>query len=147
MEVQHSQLSSYRNWGTLEYHFTLILIVLLRKIRHRKVTSPAPEPTMGFTYDPASQVTNILHQLGATGPTINQAAYTYNGVGNRESLTDRRGIQNFGYDNLDRLTSASHPLLGTPQAFAYDAVRGGSENSDSVISGSLASPTPPGGAN
>ncbi len=76
----------------------------------------------GFSYDPASQVTNILHQLGASGPTINQAAYTYNGVGNRESLTDRRGIQNFGYDNLDRLTSASHPLLGTPQSFAYDLV-------------------------
>ena len=75
-----------------------------------------------FRYDPASQVTNILHQLGATGPTINQAAYTYNGVGNRESLTDRRGIQNFGYDTLDRLTSASHPLLGTPQSFAYYAV-------------------------
>ncbi|MFO0700129.1 MAG: lipid II-degrading bacteriocin [Nitrospira sp.] len=76
----------------------------------------------GFRYDPASQVTNILHQLGASGPTINQAAYTYNGVGNRESLTDRRGVQNFGYDNLDRLTSASHPLLGTAQSFAYDAV-------------------------
>jgi len=76
----------------------------------------------GFRYDPASQVQQILHQLGANGPTINQAAYTYNGVGNRESLTDRRGIQNFGYDNLDRLTSASHPLLGTPQAFAYDPV-------------------------
>ncbi len=75
-----------------------------------------------YTYDPASQVTNILHQLGATGPTINQAAYTYNGVGNRDSLTDRRGIQNFGYDTLDRLTSASHPLLGTAQAFSYDPV-------------------------
>ena len=75
-----------------------------------------------YTYDPASQVTAILHQLGASGPTINQAAYTYNGVGNRESLTDRRGVQNFGYDTLDRLTSASHPLLGTAQAFAYDAV-------------------------
>ena len=36
--------------------------------------------------------------------------------------TDRRGPQTFGYDTLDRLTSASHPLLGTPQAFAYDAV-------------------------
>ena len=72
-----------------------------------------------YTYDPASQVQQILHKLGATGPTINQAAYS---VGNRESLTDRRGIQNFGYDNLDRLTSASHPLLGTPQSFAYDAV-------------------------
>lgn len=75
-----------------------------------------------YTYDPASQVTNILHQLGATGPTINQAAYTHNGVGNRESLMDRCGVQNFGYDTLDRLTSASHPLLGTAQSFAYDAV-------------------------
>ncbi len=75
-----------------------------------------------YTYDPASQVTTIVHKLGATGPTINEAAYTYNGIGNRNSLTDRRGVQNFGYDNLDRLTSASHPLLGTPQSFAYDPV-------------------------
>ncbi|CUS39092.1 conserved hypothetical protein [Candidatus Nitrospira nitrosa] len=92
----------------------------------RKVEFELPltcdELTEGFRYDPALQVQQILHQLGATRPTINQAAYTYTGVGNRESLTDRRGIQNFGYDNLDRLTSASHPLLGTPQSFAYDAV-------------------------
>ncbi len=85
-------------------------------------TLTCDQMAQGFTYDPASQVTNILHQLGATGPTINQAAYTYNGLGNRASLTDRRGSQAFGYNNLDRLTSASHPLLGTPQAFAYDAV-------------------------
>ena len=76
----------------------------------------------GLPYDPASQVTNILHQLTATSTQINQAAYAYNAVGNRTSLTDRRGAQAFGYDALDRLTSASHPLLATPQAFAYDAV-------------------------
>lgn len=76
----------------------------------------------GFRYDPASQVTQILHQLTATSTQINQAAYAYNGVGNRTSLTDRRGSQAFGYDNLDRLTSASHPLLGTAQSFAYDPV-------------------------
>ena len=76
----------------------------------------------GLSYDPASQVTNILHQLTATSTQINKADYLYNGVGNRTSLTDKRGAQVFGYDNLDRLTSASHPLLGTPQAFAYDAV-------------------------
>ena len=75
-----------------------------------------------YSYDPASQVTNVLHQLTATSTTINQAGYLYNNVGNRTSLTDRRGAQAFGYDNLDRLTSASHPLLATPQAFAYDAV-------------------------
>ena len=77
---------------------------------------------MGFSYDPASQVTNILHQLTSTSMPINKADYVYNPVGNRTSLTDRRGNQAFGYDQLDRLTSASHPLLLDPQAFAYDAV-------------------------
>jgi RHS repeat-associated protein len=77
---------------------------------------------MALPYDPASQVTQILQQLTATSAQINQTAYAYNNVGNRRSLTDRRGSQAFGYDPLDRLTSASHPLLATPQAFAYDAV-------------------------
>ncbi len=75
-----------------------------------------------YSYDLASQVTNILHQLTATSTQINKADYVYNPVGNRTSLTDRRGNQAFGYDQLDRLTSASHPLLLDPQAFAYDAV-------------------------
>ncbi len=44
-----------------------------------------------YTYDPASQVTYILHQLTATSTQINKADYLYNGVGNRTSLTDRRG--------------------------------------------------------
>jgi YD repeat-containing protein len=43
-------------------------------------------------------------------------------VGNRTSLTDKRGAQAFGYDNLDRLTSATHPLPPTSQTFAYDPV-------------------------
>ena len=67
-------------------------------------------------------MTNILHQLTAGATPINQAEYVYNPVGNRTALTDRRGAQTFGYDQLDRLTSASHPLLLDPQAFAYDAV-------------------------
>ena len=35
---------------------------------------------MALSYDPASQVTNILHQLTATSTQINQAAYAYNPV-------------------------------------------------------------------
>ena len=62
------------------------------------------------------------HQLTATSTQINKADYVYNPVGNRTNLTDRRGNQAFGYDQLARLTSASHPLLLDPQAFAYDAV-------------------------
>ncbi len=75
-----------------------------------------------YTYDPASQVTNILHQLTATSTPVNKADYVYNNVGNRTSLTDRRGVQAFGYDSLDRLTSATHPVLPTSQTFAYDPV-------------------------
>jgi YD repeat-containing protein len=75
-----------------------------------------------YSYDPASQVTNILHKITATNSPINNADYLYNNVGNRTSLTDKRGVQNFGYDNLDRLTSATHPLPPTSQTFTYDAV-------------------------
>ena len=45
----------------------------------------------------------------------------YNTVGRRTSLTDRRGTQAFGYDALDRLTSATHPLT-FDQTFSYDPV-------------------------
>jgi YD repeat-containing protein len=82
-----------------------------------------------YQYDPASQVTQILHQLTATNSQINKADYAYNNVGNRTSLTDRRGAQTFGYDTLDRLTSASHPLLLDPQTFAYDPVGNRTTNS------------------
>jgi YD repeat-containing protein len=71
-----------------------------------KINILTPTPTIT-----ASQVTNILHKLTATSMPINKADYVYNPVGNRTSLTDRRGNQAFGYDQLDRLTSASHPLL------------------------------------
>lgn len=77
----------------------------------------------GFSYDPASQVTAISHQLTALSQQINKAEYLYNGVGNRTSLTDRRGTQTFGYDTLDQLSSASHPLLGTPQGFGCEQSR------------------------
>ncbi|MGH7260610.1 MAG: RHS repeat-associated core domain-containing protein [Nitrospiraceae bacterium] len=89
----------------------------------RRTSAMLPNGTQTtYTYDPASQVTNILHKIVATSAQINKADYVYNNVGNRMSLTDRRGAQAFGYDSLDRLTSASHPLLGTPQAFSYDPV-------------------------
>ena len=89
--------------------------------RRTSMTLPNGTSTT-YTYDPASQLTNILHQIVSSATQINQAAYAYNPVGNRTSLTDRRGAQAFGYDTLDRVTSASHPLLATPQAFAYDPV-------------------------
>lgn len=93
-----------------------------RQHAHQTIPLTYDELAEGLPYNPASQVTNIRHQLTATSTQINKADYVYNPVGNRASLTNRRGSQVFGYDTLDRLTSASHPLLATPQAFAYDPV-------------------------
>jgi len=65
---------------------------------HKVSTLTCDELAEALPYGPASQVTNILHQIVATSTTINQAGYLYNAVGNRTSLTDRRGSQAFGYD-------------------------------------------------
>ena len=90
---------------------------------------------MGVSYDPASQVTQVLHQVQGTSAHMNKAEYLYNPVGNRTSLTDRRGSQAFGYDPLDRLISASHPLLATPQVFGYDPVGNRTTNGSVVNAG------------
>ena len=92
------------------------------RLAHQVTALTYDDLAEGLQYDPASQVTNIVHQIGASSTQINKADYLYNNVGNRTSLTDRRGPQTFGYDTLDRLTSASHPLLGTPQAVTCDPV-------------------------
>jgi len=88
--------------------------------RRTSVTLPNGTQTT-YTYDPASQVTSLLHKIVSSAAQINKADYVYNTVGNRTSLTDRRGVQSFGYDGLDRLTSATHPLT-FDQTFAYDLV-------------------------
>ena len=89
--------------------------------RRTSLTLPNGTQT-SYNYDTASQITNILHKITATNTSINNADYLYNQVGNRVQLTDRRGTQTFGYDNLDRLISATHPLPPTSQTFAYDPV-------------------------
>ena len=42
---------------------------------HRDAAFAYDEPAEALRYDPASQVTNILHQLTATSAPINQATY------------------------------------------------------------------------
>jgi RHS repeat-associated protein len=88
--------------------------------RRTSVTLPNGTQTT-YTYDPARQVTSILHQIASTNNTINNIAYSYDAVGNRTQLSDRRGTQMYGYDSLNRLASATHPLL-FDQNFSYDSV-------------------------
>ena len=54
-----------------------------------------------YSYDAASQLLSLVHQLGAT--TINSFAYTYDKVGNRKSKADNNGTANYTYYTLNRL--------------------------------------------
>jgi len=70
------------------------------------------------TYDDAGQVQEITHARGLT--TLQSFAYDYDDVGNRASVTTGAGTESYGYDDLNRITSASYP--GGPNvSYTYDA--------------------------
>jgi len=81
-----------------------------------------------YAYNAASELTSLTYKQGAT--TLGDLTYTYEPAGNRIKIGG-----SFARTNLPP----------APATTTYNANRGGSGNSDSVISGSLASPTPPGG--
>lgn len=90
-----------------------------------------------YTYDAASQLTGIIHKRTSDNSIIAQTGYTYDNAGNRTSMTDTAGTHNCGYDDLHRLTSASHPTGSAldikNETFSYDAV--GNRLSDAVRTG------------
>lgn len=79
-----------------------------------------------LAYDAASQVTQIIHQKTNDQTAVAFVNYAYDASGNRTTLSESAGTHSFGYDSLDRLTSASHPagsnLPVLSEAFAFDAV-------------------------
>jgi RHS repeat-associated protein len=68
-----------------------------------------------YRYDSASRLLGILHAAGAT--TLDSLEYALDANGNRTSITDGDGVTSFGYDELNRLTSADYPAIpGGPGA-------------------------------
>jgi len=113
----------------------------------------------GFGYDAVNRRTSLSHPNGAdttysydtlsclTGiqavkdaATILTLAYGYDDVGNRTSKNVGDHLENYGYDDLDRLTSVSRTGVGeNTWRFGYDAV--GNRTSTQVGSGEVVSPT------
>src|SRR4029077_11625531 len=74
-----------------------------------------------YTFDAASQLLSLSHQLGGT--TVDSFGYSYDNVGNRKSKADNNGTANYTYDTLNRLVQAINPLPGNPlENYAYDTV-------------------------
>jgi RHS repeat-associated protein len=77
--------------------------------------------TTSYQYDAAGRVLDLIHQIGATN--IAAFNYTYDKVGNRTSMTDEYGTHSYIYDQLYRLTQATHPQPANPlENFDYDPV-------------------------
>ncbi|MCZ6789325.1 MAG: hypothetical protein O7D33_05215 [Chloroflexi bacterium] len=94
--------------------------------------------TAAYTYDEASQLTELLNTIGVT--TISRFAYTYDAASNRITRTTTNGIANYDYDALNRLTDATQPdpvdpLQQLTEAFQYDPV--GNRTSSHLATGQV----------
>ncbi|MGI8836313.1 MAG: Ig-like domain-containing protein [Pyrinomonadaceae bacterium] len=75
--------------------------------------------TATYTYDGLDRLTRLRDTKGRVVITDNQ--YSYNSAGNISQNIDQSGTHVYGYDTLERLTSATY--TGTPnETYAYDGV-------------------------
>jgi len=82
---------------------------------------------LSMRHAPASEL-DILTHLKLPSTTIAVFDYAPDPVGNRDTLTETRptfsitnGLNDFGYDLVNRLTSATHPTIST-ENYTYDPV-------------------------
>ncbi len=109
-----NQLSGVTDWSngitTIQYD---------NKGRRSGITL-ANGASQNYAYDNADRLTNIFYAAASATP-IGSIAYTYDNADRLTSLSDAEGTTNFGYDSLNRLTSAAYPS-STPTTYSYDAV-------------------------
>jgi RHS repeat-associated protein len=72
-----------------------------------------------YSYDGLDRLTRLKDAKGTSIIADNQ--YSYNSAGEIMQNIDQSGVHAYGYDAVDRLTSASYPATGN-EAYAYDAV-------------------------
>ena len=74
-----------------------------------------------YSYDSANRLLSLAYQI--SGVNIESFSYAHDKVGNRTSMTDLSGAHAYGYDNLYRLLSATHPQPANPaELYTFDPV-------------------------
>jgi len=143
-DVNGNRTSMTSPWGTTSYTYDalnrltsltnpdgkLITFAYDALGRRTRLTYPNGTETT-YAYDAASQLTQVLHRKVADSTALAFSNYGYDAAGNRTSMQDITGSHGYGYDDLHRLISASHPTLPN-ETFAYDAV--GNRLNDALIS-------------
>jgi RHS repeat-associated protein len=77
--------------------------------------------TTTYAYQNNNWLSSITHKAPG-GATLQSFAYTYDQNGNRVSQADSTGSTSYGYDALNRLTSAAYPGTYGSWTWAYDTV-------------------------
>lgn len=85
-----------------------------------------------MNYYPNNRLQSIQFSDGT--PSI---SYTYDGNGNRMSMTDGTGIKSYGYDKLNRLTSVTDLARNFTLTYTYDAVGNRKTLQNSMIPGTI----------
>ena len=79
-----------------------------------------------YGFDAAGQIAQIVHRKTSDQSVIAFTNYTHDNSGNRTVIEDAHGTNTYGYDQLNWLTSASHPGASTlpikEETFAYDSI-------------------------
>jgi len=74
-----------------------------------------------LNYDNAGRLLSLVNKLNETA--FSSYTYTHDNVGNRETMTDLDGLHDYTYDDLYRLTNATHPQPVNPtESYTHDAV-------------------------
>jgi RHS repeat-associated protein len=75
--------------------------------------------TASYSYDELDRLTALTHTQGLTPLVTNQ--YQYNNANNISNWVNATGIHGYGYDSVDRLTSATN-VPQPNESYAYDGV-------------------------
>ena len=121
-DALNRQTSWIQNNGTQDW--TFVYDALGRRVETDHVSGVKNT----YEYDAKSQLTKLTN-FDRFGGIISSFDYSYDLTGNRTTLdTFRRDVTvtsplNYTYDDLYRVTDATNPLGGTPEAFSYDSSR------------------------
>ena len=75
--------------------------------------------TTTYDFDGMSRLTSLKDAL--TSATLFDRQYSYNSANQISQIAEPTGTKTFGYDNVDRLTSATDAVFGN-ESYAFDAV-------------------------
>ena len=106
------RLVSLTDWSSLVQSYTYDPVGNLTTVNRPNDTASA------YTYDNDNRLLTLTHTSTLDG-TLNSFAYTYNGAGNRLTITTPDGVDIFTYDDNGRLASADY-ATGEPSFVQYN---------------------------